>query len=307
MVYTSNKSLFAIADAVEFPAANLPTMPTRANKYQIFMATSNEAPYTVERPERMADINLLRTFSSHADIPHSFMQPGECFCARFLKPLQVGFAQRKSVPVSALVSNCASHGKRQAVLKYLMANIEVHSMGSCLHNFKSNVSDPQLYLQQYLFNFAVENAICLNYITEKFQRPLILGTVPLVVSQSGLPDYDRVAPNRESYVDLAAFPSLLDAVSYIKNASQSESLYLLHHTYRGQPMNSEKLTKTFRLNVCSQNEDDLGKWCTLVRRWETPQGKEELVQKSYYNYAATVERECAKPGSMSTLVPDKYE
>ncbi|XP_065186049.1 alpha-(1,3)-fucosyltransferase B-like [Sycon ciliatum] len=295
-----------MADAVEFPAKYLPTMPTRAKKYQLFMATSNEAPYTVSHPERMADINLLRTFSSHTDIPHSFMQPGECFCQRFLKPLAVRFAQRKSVPVSALVSNCASYGKRQAVLKYLMANIELHSMGSCLHNFKANERDLPQYLQQYLFNFAAENAICLDYITEKFQRALIQGTVPLVISQSGLPDYDRVAPNRKSYINLAAFPSLLDAVSYIKKATKSESSYLLHHTYRGQPMNSEKLTETFRLNVCSKHEDDLGKWCTLVRRWETPQGKEELMQKSYYNYAATIQRQCAKPGSMATLVPDSH-
>ena len=36
MVYTSNRSLFAMADAVEFPAKYLPTMPTRAKKISAF-------------------------------------------------------------------------------------------------------------------------------------------------------------------------------------------------------------------------------------------------------------------------------
>ena len=35
-------------------------------------------------------------------------------------------------------------------------------------------------LAKYKFTIAIENAVCTDYITEKFWRPFILGTVPIL-------------------------------------------------------------------------------------------------------------------------------
>ena len=36
------------------------------------------------------------------------------------------------------------------------------------------------YLARYKFVFALENAVCEDYITEKFWRPFIIGSVPII-------------------------------------------------------------------------------------------------------------------------------
>ncbi len=47
---------------------------------------------------------------------------------------------------------------------------------------------PDFYkvLAQYKFTIAMENAVCTDYVTEKFWRPFQLGTVPIVYGSPAL-------------------------------------------------------------------------------------------------------------------------
>ncbi|XP_065196490.1 alpha-(1,3)-fucosyltransferase 10-like [Sycon ciliatum] len=306
MIYTMDRKMLAVADIVEFAGPELPDpLPSKGHKYQLFMATSTEAQYATARIHnvaRMSGINLLRSYAWISDIRHSFTQPGECYCKQYVKPLKIPHGQRHVVPVSALVSNCWTFGGRHELLKYMMKKIAVHSMGGCLHNHKLP-ANARASLENYLYNFAVENAICMDYITEKFQRALSLGTVPIVLTQDQMPGYEFVAPTNSSYVDLSRFRTLDDAIMFIRDAAASKEKYAQHHSYRGKSITSPVLSAKFKRHVCKQSEDNLDQWCRLARTMQTRRGREQLLQKTYDQYNSTSDRQCAERGSMLKLVP----
>eukprot|EP00117_Sycon_ciliatum_P027033 scpid79626/ scgid1529/ Alpha-(1,3)-fucosyltransferase B; Galactoside 3-L-fucosyltransferase len=306
MIYTTDRKMFAVADIIEFAAPELPDpLPSKGHKYQLFMATSTEAPYVASRKNnvaRLSGINLLRSYAWISDIRHSFTQPGECYCKQYVKPLKIPHGQRHVVPVSALVSNCWTFGGRHELLKYMMKKIAVHSMGGCLHNHKLP-ANARASLENYLYNFAVENAICMDYISEKFHRALSLGTVPIVLTQGQMPGYEFVAPTNSSYVDLSRFRTLDDAIAFISDTAASPEKYAQHHSYRGELITSPVLSAKFKHHVCKQTEDNLDQWCQLAKAMETRRGREQLLQKTYGQYDSTSNRQCASEGSMSTLVP----
>eukprot|EP00117_Sycon_ciliatum_P044416 scpid53118/ scgid32053/ Alpha-(1,3)-fucosyltransferase 11; Fucosyltransferase XI; Galactoside 3-L-fucosyltransferase 11 len=309
MVYTTDRTKLAVADIVDFHPRYNKHMPKRGHPHQVFMMSSAEPPYLVGfRPLLMKDVNLLRSFSRSSDIQQSLTEPGECFCKKYVQPLKVPFEKRHRVRVSALISNCIYHGAvaRKKLLQYLMSTIEVHSMGGCFHNHAMPTGQSvNIVLGQYLFNFAVENSICLDYITEKFHRALIAGTVPIVLTLDNMPGYEFVAPTEHSYVDLSRYTSIQDAVRFINDSSSSAQAYYRHHSYRGEPINSTLLSHTFRTRLCAANEDDLSEWCNIVKRMETRKGREQILQKTYANYyRETIPRQCASRGSMARHVPN---
>ncbi|XP_065179716.1 alpha-(1,3)-fucosyltransferase 11-like [Sycon ciliatum] len=305
MVYTADKAMLSTADIVDFHPKYRQPMPMRGHKHQAFMMSSGEPPYVAAKYSvPMEEINLLRTFSRSSDIAQSLTHPGECFCEKFLQPLKVPYRERQRVPVSVLVSNCKSYGGRSQLLQYLMSKVEVHSMGRCFHNHAMPPGqDTDTVLEKYLFNFAAENAVCVDYITEKFHRALKVGTVPIVLSQDHMPGYEFVAPTEDSYVDLSRYASIDEAAEFIRMTSSSEEAYHRHHTYRGKMANSTVLSHTFRTKLCAEKEDDLGEWCDIASRMETPKGREQVLQKTYFNYRDTIARQCASRDSMARNVP----
>ena len=52
----------------------------------------------------------------------------------------------------------------------------------------------------------MENSNCADYITEKLGAAIISGTVPVVFSVDGIPNYDRYLPEH-SYINAADFSS----------------------------------------------------------------------------------------------------
>ena len=55
-----------------------------------------------------------------------------------------------------------------------------------LANPLKKMMDPEFFefLSRYKFVFAIENAICDDYMTEKLWRPLHIGSVPIVLGSS---------------------------------------------------------------------------------------------------------------------------
>ena len=47
--------------------------------------------------------------------------------------------------------------------------------------------------------------ITMYYVTEKFYRCLLTGSVPLVLEYKGMPNYAQFAPYRNSYINMADF------------------------------------------------------------------------------------------------------
>ena len=106
--------------------------------------------------------------------------------------------------MSYLQSDCNPPSDRDSYVRELMKYVSVDSYGKCLHN--KDLPDELLspldsinsdktreilihFLAKHKFSIAFENAICHDYITEKFWRPLVAGSVPIVLGSPTIRDW----------------------------------------------------------------------------------------------------------------------
>ncbi|CAL4065118.1 unnamed protein product, partial [Meganyctiphanes norvegica] len=75
--------------------------------------------------------------------------------------------------------------------------------------------------RKYFFYLAFENAMCRDYVTEKFFRSLGQGVIPVVM---GGADYKAIAPPY-SYIDALDFPSPKHLADYLNKVASSPDLY----------------------------------------------------------------------------------
>mmetsp|Transcript_41046 Transcript_41046/g.80519 ORF Transcript_41046/g.80519 Transcript_41046/m.80519 type:complete len:484 (-) Transcript_41046:89-1540(-) len=135
---------------------------------------------------------------------------------------QVSFPLRSRKNAIAWVcSNCDSFSGREYYVEQLAKFFPVHSFSKCLHNqdwpegadVASRANQDQGYAQermqelyrQYKFVFALENANCEDYVTEKLKNAYSSGAIPIV---DGPPDYRHFTPwgNTSSVIRLDSFP-----------------------------------------------------------------------------------------------------
>jgi alpha-1,3-fucosyltransferase len=133
----------------------------------------------------------------------------------------------KTKSVAWMVSHCKTHGQRETYVKELSKYIDVDIYGGCgnlscaldvLHH-----SDPQCYNMlesTYKFYISFENAICPDYVTEKFFKIMGHHIVPVVY---GGADYSQHAPPH-SYIDARKFKPK-ELAAYLKLLDANDTLY----------------------------------------------------------------------------------
>ena len=129
------------------------------------------------------------------------------------------------------VSNCGALSKRGDYAKELGRHIRLDVYGKC-GNFtclphNSEECGAQV-MSRYKFTFSAENELCPDYVTEKFYRPLVHGTVPVVY---GGADYSAYAPPG-SYIAAADFSSPKDLADYLLLLDRNDHLYLNYFRWR---------------------------------------------------------------------------
>ena len=67
-------------------------------------------------------------------------------------------------------------------------------------------------IAKYKFAISFENAICHDYITEKFWRPLYAGTVPIVRGSPTILDW---APSEKSIIVAEDFPTPKELADFL--------------------------------------------------------------------------------------------
>ena len=114
-----------------------------------------------------------------------------------------------------------------------MKYVKVDSYGRCLHNrdlpehllntLTFNTEDLLNIVAKYKFAIAFENAICHDYITEKFWRPLYAGSVPIVKGSPTIRDW---APDVEHSIIIAdEFASPKALAKFLHSLDQNDSEY----------------------------------------------------------------------------------
>ena len=134
--------------------------------------------------------------------------------------------------VMYLQSDCDPPSDRDTFVEELMKHISVDSYGKCLHNkdlpehlvnsLTFNSDEVHNIVSKYKFSLAFENARCYDYITEKFWRPLYVGSVPIVLGSPTIKDW---APANRSIIVADNFESPKALAEYLHYLDQNDEEY----------------------------------------------------------------------------------
>ena len=136
----------------------------------------------------------------------------------------------KTKLVAWFASHCPTPIRREEYVRQLSQYVQVDVYGKC-GNMTTCGNDEkclQLLRTDYKFYLSFENSWCPDYVTEKFYRPLLYDTVPIVL---GGVDYDQFAPPH-SYINAFDFPSAKELAEYLHLLDRNEDLYARYFDWK---------------------------------------------------------------------------
>ena len=137
-----------------------------------------------------------------------------------------------------VVSSCQTPGQREKYVDNLRKFINVDIYGKCGKPCPDNgKTSGRVCLEslaatgKYKFYLAFENAVCRWYITEKAQRPLLAGLVPIVYGGFEKMEYIKTLPPN-SFIDVRDFTSPEQLAKYLLYLSTNTTAYMAYHAWR---------------------------------------------------------------------------
>ncbi|KAK8371724.1 hypothetical protein O3P69_018974 [Scylla paramamosain] len=234
-------------EPLSLPETRLPGQPW------IFL--SFESPYTVVSRVNLARlngvINWTMTYCTD-ETPMWWCRTASCCLAPLPSTLSLAYltatptqghsslltekdywaGKSKRLLAAWTVSHCNTESRRELFVKEMVKHMAVDVFGRCgtkkcgkslflmtIGTFNQTKCNNEI--EKYMFYLAFENAICLDYITEKFYQALTLEVVPVVL---GGGPYEDIAPPH-SYVDALAFPSPKHLAKYLKEVANDRDAY----------------------------------------------------------------------------------
>ncbi|EDO35970.1 predicted protein, partial [Nematostella vectensis] len=152
-----------------------------------------------------------------------------------LSPTEMDYSKGKTSLVAWVVSNCSARLRNEFVAE-LMKYIDVHVYGSCSSHYNQtrvcNRGKMSKCLKKYKFYLSFENALCKDYITEKYWDRLgEEDVVPVVLGGADASDYSRVAiPG--SYINVWDFKSVKELAEYLKYLDKKPAAYNKYFQWR---------------------------------------------------------------------------
>ena len=189
----------------------------------------------------------------------------------------------KSRLVAWATSHCESVGfLRERYVEQLALKIQIDVFGRCKPNqppCARGSEECERRLKTYKFYLAFENALCEDYVTEKFWEQAVRHEmVPVVM---GGADYKRLAPPH-SYIDILDFPSVDSLARYLRVLDRNSSAYNEYFDWRTR----YKVTPGMRTGwcqLCKMLHDD-----SLPRKVYKDLGKFWSVGEDCLRHAKTV-------------------
>uniref|UniRef100_A0A7E4VDT9 Fucosyltransferase n=1 Tax=Panagrellus redivivus TaxID=6233 RepID=A0A7E4VDT9_PANRE len=147
------------------------------------------------------------------------------------------FANKSISGAFWLVSNCNTTSKRETAVAALAKHFRVDIAGKCGtdSNIKSLCSEPypatchEVY-EKYYFFMALENADCVDYITEKYWSHYELPVVPIVMRRYV---YEKLIPPG-SFIAFDDYPSPKAMADHLTYLIGNQTAYLEYFKYREQ-------------------------------------------------------------------------
>ena len=122
---------------------------------------------------------------------------------------------KKGVSIAQYVSNCWTAVGRENLVDMIDFITPVDIYGNCGDFYCSqNDEDDCLNLlgEKYKFYLSFENAMCTDYITEKFFKVLNQNVIPVVFTGANM---SKIAPPH-SHINVADFPTIQDLVAHLE-------------------------------------------------------------------------------------------
>ncbi|XP_066093226.1 alpha-(1,3)-fucosyltransferase 10 isoform X1 [Saccopteryx bilineata] len=272
----------------DFNIDSLP-LPRRAHHdWALFHEESPKNNYKLFHKSVITLFNYTATFSRHSHLPLTtqYLEGIAVLKShRYLVPLPSKNNLRKRLaPLVYVQSDCDPPSDRDSYVRELMTYIEVDSYGECLHNrdLPPQLKNPasmdadgfHRIIAQYKFILAFENAVCDDYITEKFWRPLKLGVVPVYYGSPSIRDW---LPSNRSAILVSDFSHPRELARYIRQLDSEDRLYeaylewklkgeisnqrllaaLRERTWGVQDVNQDNYIDAFECMVCNKVWDNI--------------------------------------------------
>lgn len=265
---TTDKSCFQQADFVVFHIPDLRRVigsdELEKRKGQIWIAWSLECEVNypwVENPEFRELFDLWMGYHENDDIIYSYCKYSskEIFSRKL-----ISFPQNNRMCM--FISSPFNQSHRQEYLYELMKYTPIDSYGMLYNNkrlLKDNGSQTLLNtIKDYKFVIGFENALAIDYVTEKFYNPLIAGTVPVYLGASNVHDF---APGEDCFVDVRSFKSPRQLAEFLNRCYKDDALYQRFFRWRNKPLlkkyvdrvNREKVNPIIRLCLKLKQYTDL--------------------------------------------------
>jgi alpha-1,3-fucosyltransferase len=159
-----------------------------------------------------------------------------------------------------MASHCDTHSQRETYVKELSKYIDVDIFGQCgkyltCAKHPLHISNPQCYdmlESTYKFYLSFENAICPDYVTEKFFKIMGHDIVPVVY---GGADYTQHAPPH-SYIDARKFQPK-ELAAYLKLLDANETLYNEYFWWKDYYRVEYSIEDTTRHGFCDLCQNNL--------------------------------------------------
>ncbi|CAF0842145.1 unnamed protein product [Rotaria sordida] len=245
--YRDNKQFSAfLFYGTDFRLYDLPLPRYEHEQWSLLHEESPKNNYVFSFESIMNMFNHTATFKRHSDEPLTtqwLASIDDLLDQTYVIDVQEKTQLQKTenlAPIIYIQSDCNTPSDRDLYIKELMNYIQIDSYGSCLHNkdLPENLRNSLETMEhneilklvgKYKFALAFENAICTDYITEKFWRPLKVGTVPIVY---GSDQFQNFLPDNHSAISILDFATPADLAHYIHKLNINDTLYDFYRHFK---------------------------------------------------------------------------
>ena len=137
--------------------------------------------------------------------------------------------QNKTKSIAWFVSNCHAFNKRLDLVKKLQTLIDVDIYGKCGTLKCNEMECNHLLTSTYKFYLSFENSLCIDYVSEKFFRPLEEYNIPIVYN--GVKNNSNFGPPK-SFIDANNFETIEALVDYLKYLIDNPREYIKYFWWK---------------------------------------------------------------------------
>ncbi|XP_061392281.1 alpha-(1,3)-fucosyltransferase B [Musca vetustissima] len=278
--FTTKRDKLEDASAILFYGSNvkIDDFPLPRHPHHIWALIHEESPRNVPfmpYNDWLQHFNFTSTFSRNSNMPlttYYLTDVENLTSPTYTIPIGEKSRHKENALVLFIQSDCDTMSGRDDYVKELMNYIKVDSLGNCLKNrnlpeslqkiqgdYLNNLYAPELlkFMARYKFVISYENGVCDDYITEKFWRPLIAGSIPIYYGSPSIKDW---SPNENSFIDVRDFKSPESLAIYLKELDANDRAYnsYLNHKYNMlQPITNKRLLHDLKTRKTAMHNGDL--------------------------------------------------